>query len=116
MLLGKIFLTKEKDQVYGLMKARQRASKENLYDLSGWPESRSLSIDGKDILMVHGSPADTLEGHVYPDGVSFVAKYPYDAIFMGHTYHPFVSKCKKSIIVNVGSCGLPRHKAGLFSA
>jgi putative phosphoesterase len=114
MLLGTLPLTKEKDQVYGLMKARKRISKENLSDLQVWPESRSFSVDGRNVLMVHGSPTDTLEGYVYPDDdFSFAAKHTYDAIFFGHTHYPFVSKYRKTIIANVGSCGLPRDQGDM---
>jgi putative phosphoesterase len=73
------------------------------------PLQLRLSRPGVDILFVHGSPADPLNGYVYPDSsLSDFADVSADVIFMGHTHHPFVRWHNEKLLVNVGSCGLPR--------
>ncbi len=66
-------------------------------------------IDNRRLLFLHGSPWDPLQGYVYPKTVddSF-GILCYDVIFMGHTHRPFSISTKKALLVNVGSCGLPR--------
>ncbi|MFQ5730094.1 MAG: metallophosphoesterase family protein, partial [Waddliaceae bacterium] len=38
-----------------------------------------------------------------------------DAVFMGHTHRPFINTVGKTLVVNVGSCGLPRDHGELSS-
>jgi putative phosphoesterase len=114
LLTGELVLSKEEDRIYGLSEARQRLSPKNQQILQKWPENQELSWDGKKILMVHGSPNNTLQGYVYPDtDFSFALSYPYDVIFMGHTHYPFSTRYQNKLIVNVGSCGLPRDQGNM---
>jgi putative phosphoesterase len=114
LLLGELPLSKEKDRIYGLSQARKRFSREDLQILQQWPETQEFSCDGKNIYLVHGSPTDILQGYVHPHtDFSFMFRYPYDAIFMGHTHSPFVLKQGDKLIANVGSCGLPRDQGDM---
>jgi putative phosphoesterase len=81
-----------------------------------WPRTRSLEIDGCRILLVHGSPTDALEDYVYPwSDLRQFAGVDADAVFMGHTHRPFIAEQFGKLIVNVGSCGLPRDAGALAS-
>jgi predicted phosphodiesterase len=114
LLIGELVLSEEEDRIYGLSQAGQRLSPKNQQIVQQWPETQEFSCDGKEILMVHGSPSNTLEGYVYPDAdFSFAVPYPYDAIFMGHTHYPFAIHYQNKLIVNVGSCGLPRDQGDM---
>ena len=114
MLLGEIPLSPEKDLVYGISQARGRISRENLDFIRQWPDRRVLLSEGINILLVHGSPDNILEGYVYPDSdLSFTGHGPYDVIFMGNTHYPFVSRRQDKLVVNAGSCGLPRDQGDL---
>jgi putative phosphoesterase len=114
LLLGDLVLSKEKDQIYGLSRARKRISLEHLQIMKRWPDSQKVTCEGKEILLVHGSPSDTLQGYVYADAdLSFAVAHPYDAIFMGHTHCPFAVTYQDKLIVNVGSCGLPRDQGDM---
>jgi predicted phosphodiesterase len=116
MLLGEIPLPPKKDRIYRIEAARARLSTKDYEFLASWPEQRIIDTEGKRLLLVHGSPDNRLEGYVYPsNGLSRFDELPYDAIMMGHTHHPFVSSRNGMMLVNVGSCGLPRDQGDLLA-
>ncbi|MBI4504035.1 MAG: metallophosphoesterase family protein [Chloroflexi bacterium] len=114
MLLGELPVSPERERIYQLAAARQRLSADELADLNSWPDSRLIDVGGRRLRLLHGSPHDPLEGYVYPDAdLSRFDGLPYDAIFMGHTHYPFVARRGDMLIVNVGSCGLPRDEGDM---
>lgn len=116
MLLGDITLPSDREHVYRSGAARDRTSQGDLDFIMSWPDHRDVTIDGRHLLMIHGSPTDHLQGYVYPnDDHSCSDRLQCDVVFMGHTHYPFVSKPKRVIAVNVGSCGLPRDEGDLLA-
>jgi predicted phosphodiesterase len=116
MLLRPNSATREREAVYRLADARAQLAPGALAAIAGWPEARTLQRDGRRILLVHGSPDQPLDGYVYPDTVlDGWDDLPYDAVFMGHTHRPFVTRRGSTLIVNVGSVGLPRDVGHLAS-
>jgi predicted phosphodiesterase len=114
MLLGELPLDPERDRAYGLAEARERMPERIRAFVAGWPDRRELEIGGRRVLLVHGSPRDHLSGYVYPDSdVDWIGNLGYDAVFMGNTHRPFVTRRGGTLIVNVGSCGLPRDRGDL---
>lgn len=114
MLLGELPLPEIKDATYGLAAARKRLSKEDREYIDGWPTYRIVELAGKNLLFVHGSPNNHLLEYVYPDSdLSMFDALSYDAVVMGHTHRPFVAKRANTLVVNVGSCGLPRDQGDL---
>jgi putative phosphoesterase len=103
------------ERVYQLSLTRRLLTAEEIEFLASWPQSRKLSFPCGDALFVHGSPADPLNGYVYPD--TELRQFETDAayVFMGHSHHPFVRSEGATTFVNVGSCGLPRDD-GRFAA
>lgn len=73
-----------------------------------------LTIDGLNIAAFHGSPADPLEGRVYPDtpvcGADGYAAY--DFVILGHTHHKMVRRAGETIVINPGSLGQQRDGRG----
>lgn len=67
-----------------------------------------------DILCVHGTPWDPLCGRVYPDS-NFAAfdHLPFRAVVMAHTHRPFIERSGGTLVINCGSCGLPRDRGDL---
>jgi len=115
MFLGTLVFDKKKAQVYRIDEARKSVSselKDYMSTLLPWSE---MTIGGKKLLLVHGSPSNPLNGYVYPDSdISYFKNWDYDAIFMGNTHHPFIKKIDgNKLIVNVGSSGLPRDQGDL---
>lgn len=79
-----------------------------------WPSKHSISMDGKKLLLVHGSPANPLHGYVYPWSTKEEFRtIDADVIFMGHTHRPYIESFEGKVLVNVGSCGLPRDHGSL---
>jgi predicted phosphodiesterase len=109
MLLGELALPPEADRVYRLEQTKARLPPGYLAMLSRWPTMRVLEREGRNILVVHGTPASPLEGYGYPDSdLSDWSGLPYDAVFIGHTHRPFAQRIGRLLVGNVGSVGLPR--------
>ncbi len=113
MLLGKLSVPTKAEEVYRLSEAFGTLSTEQRRELGNWPPELRLSIDGRKLMLVHGSPDDPLRGYVYPGSdLGPFADLDVDVVFMGHTHRPFISKSGRVSVVNVGSCGLPRDGGG----
>lgn len=84
--------------------------------MSTWPESLTIDLDGTRLMLVHGSPQDSLSGYVYPwTDVSGIVWPDVDVIAMGHTHRPLVCTHEHRLLLNPGSCGLPRDVGRLAS-
>lgn len=109
MLLGGLPLTDAKDEVYRLRDQRERLDPELRRELDSWLPYAIREIDGQRLLMVHGSPWQPLTEYIYPDAdFARFETLPFDAVFMGHTHRPLVTRTPRNLLCNVGSCGLPR--------
>ncbi|MGH9721281.1 MAG: metallophosphoesterase family protein [Bryobacteraceae bacterium] len=116
MLLGRLRPHPENEPIYRHSAAFERLGSAGLAAVSDWPASREVVLDGRRLLLVHGSPSNVLEGYCYPDsGLSEFEDLPYDAVFMGHTHRPFVRRAGNVLAVNVGSCGLPRDQGNALA-
>lgn len=109
MLLGEQPYENNREEIYQIEKCRNIISEENQHFLKDLTSEKKIIADNRNLLFVHGSPGDPLNGYIYPDTeLDSIEKLPYDAIFMGHTHRCFIKKSGEKNIVNVGSCGLPR--------
>jgi predicted phosphodiesterase len=114
MLLGEKPVPDRADAAYRIGEARDALPPERIEWLTTWPDRRELEIEGRRILLVHGSPDDSLSGYVYPD--SDLTRYrslPYDVIVTANTHRPFATQLDGSILANAGSVGLPRDVGNL---
>lgn len=109
MLLGELDYPSSSEHIYQVKRSREEADASSFLFLKELPSSLETTIDGRKLLFVHGSPANPLNGYVYPDtAIENFAVTGYDVIFMGHTHRPFIKENNGQLLVNVGSCGLPR--------
>ena len=84
--------------------------------MATWPESITMDLDGTRLLLVHASPQDVLNGYVYPWTDLTDIDWPdVDVIAMGHTHRPMVRTHEGRLLLNPGSCGLPRDVGHLVS-
>jgi predicted phosphodiesterase len=114
MLLGQLPLDPDRDRAYQLSAVGVRLDPGQREFIASWPATRELVLDGRRILLVHGSPEAPLEGYVYPDAdLAGFGALGYGAIFMGNTHRPFTATVGTTIVANVGSCGLPRDQGDL---
>jgi putative phosphoesterase len=77
--------------------------------LAALPDSRHLTVDGRRVLLCHGSPW-RVDEYVYPDALDWdrFASLGVDFVIMGHTHIPFARRIGDTLVVNPGSCGQPR--------
>jgi putative phosphoesterase len=105
-----------RDAVYQLRAAHARMDAAELSEISRWPERRELEIDGRRVLLVHGSPAEPLSGYLYPNtDLEPAVDRSFDVIVCGHTHRPFVRRVGDTLFANAGSVGLPRDIGRLAS-
>lgn len=85
-------------------------SENSLNFLKRLPKKIEIEVDGKKVLICHGSPWDLLEERVYPDypNLERFEELDSDIIVLGHTHYPFIKKFGEKTIINPGSCGQPR--------
>ncbi len=83
--------------------------------LRSLPASMDVEVDGIKFKTVHGSPADSLYGYLYPwkisgeqlkDPMSFTQEQ--GNFLVGHTHYQFLINYSGNLIVNPGSAGQPR--------
>jgi len=102
--------------VYKLENTRKNITKKNLAILKSWPSNIELTLFGKKILMVHGSPSNKFYGYIYPDtDLSIFKTEEFDFVFTGHTHHSMIRKYNSTVYVNPGSIGMPRDFGLQFS-
>jgi predicted phosphodiesterase len=106
----------EREAVYRLSAAREALGPDALSAIGAWPQSRSVAMDSRRLLLVHGSPREPLTGYVYADREpERHLDLAFDAIVMGHTHRPFSLDVDGRLLLNVGSVGLPRDVGDLAS-
>ena len=116
MLSEHIELDERKNSVYQIKQSKNKISRQYLQQISTRLPYWHGKIDGKKLLLVHGSPWDPLRGYIYPDSdLQRFSTLSFDFIFMGHTHRPFIQQSGAVTVVNVGSCGLPRDQGNLAS-
>ena len=82
--------------------------------LRGLPREWHTSCDGIEIAAFHASPADPLEGRIYPDTpIDDPLPYArYDYVILGHTHHKMVRKVGHTVVIDPGSLGQQRDGKG----
>ena len=109
MMLGLSQCSKNRESIYNLKKNLSDIDEKHLNYISSWVPFYELKISDKKMLFVHGSPYDPLNGYLYENELnSLYENLHYDFVFTGHTHIPYIKQSKNHIIVNAGSCGLPR--------
>lgn len=114
MLLSRDF-ENDRSGKYRLNETAPLLSQEEMDFLETWPVSRELTLGGDSMLFVHGTPKDPLNGYMYPDGEMEVPDGKYQVVFQGNTHWPMVRSEGRVLVVNPGSCSLPRDIGSLGS-
>jgi len=103
--------TKRAEKYTAFRWAWRRLSAVNRDYLATLPRQRRLQVDGRTVLLTHGSPASVHE-HLYPDSpeerlVELAHMAATDAIVCGHSHRPFVRRVGETTYINTGSVGRP---------
>lgn len=109
-------LPEEATDAYQLLSNYLESIKPYTEWMASWPASMIVDLDGLSLMLMHASPEDALNGYVYPWTDLASIDWPKaDVIAMGHTHRPFVRHHEGRLLVNPGSCGLPRDIGNLAS-
>lgn len=113
MLRGEFPIPENHEPVYQLRKTMAEISPDELAYVKSWPEIIQETCSGKRVTFVHGSPLNHLKGYTYIDSELALYDSPEDDIvFCGHTHRPWIRQNPHTLMVNVGSVGLPRDEGG----
>ncbi|WP_144796427.1 metallophosphoesterase family protein [Halorubrum depositum] len=91
---------------------RQLSDEEKQY-LKDLPNKRRMSIDGKDVVVAHGSPTNPVNQYVFEEDVTpsaldhWFSSKP-DIVVLGHIHRQFTKSINDVKVVNPGSVGQPR--------
>lgn len=85
-------------------------SLENLRFLQDTTTILRLNLDGKSILVVHGSPWDPLHEYLYErsENLPRLSQVDADIVILGHTHYPMIKQVGGVLVINPGSCGEAR--------
>ena len=113
MLRDEFPIPERHEPVYQLRRTMAEISSDELEFVKSWPEIRQETTDGRALTFVHGSPLNHLKGYSYADSELALYDDPaVDVVFVGHTHRPWIRQNPHTLMVNVGSVGLPRDEGG----
>ena len=113
MLRGEFPIPENHEPVYQLRSVISEITPEDMAYVKSWPEIVHETLDGKRLTFVHGNPLNHLKGYSYADSELALYDDPSeDIVFVGHTHRPWIRKNPHTLMVNVGSVGLPRDEGG----
>lgn len=88
-------------------------SEENKAFLRELEDKIEVILEGKKILMVHGSPYSIVE-YVFEDSIetqsNMVQETDAEVIVFGHTHYPYVKAVNEVLLINTGSVGRPKDR------
>ena len=79
------------------------------------PYREDTTIEGKRLVIVHGSPFDPYDEYLYPNSPNLrrLASIDADYIVLGHTHYHMAERVGRALVINPGSAGEPRdHRNG----
>ncbi|MCH7811274.1 MAG: YfcE family phosphodiesterase [Chloroflexi bacterium] len=83
--------------------------------MAGQSYQLQTQLDGRKLVLVHGSPFDPHDEYLYPNSPNLqkLAQIEADFIVLGHTHYHMAQRVGRALVVNPGSCGEPRdHRNG----
>jgi putative phosphoesterase len=99
---------------------RARAASTVQRDLAGYmterPYHEETQINGKKLVVVHGSPFDPHDEYLYPNSPNLqkLARIDADYIVLGHTHYHMAERVGRALVINPGSAGEPRDHRNAF--
>jgi putative phosphoesterase len=102
---------------FGLEFANQVLTDDDREWLAGLPTLWGSEIQGRSILLSHGSPWNPLHDYLYADSekLGLLDGFEFDVIAFGQTHRPQLRLDKKPLLINPGSVGQPRDRGATAS-
>jgi putative phosphoesterase len=97
------------------VRAGERVRRELLDYMAGRPYDLETRVNGRRLVVVHGSPFDPHDEYLYPNSPNLakLAQIEADYIVLGHTHYHMAQPVGRSLVINPGSAGEPRdHRNG----
>jgi putative phosphoesterase len=113
-------LGNHEDVLLGPWGERARASRDvrdgELAYMAAQPSSIETRINGKTLVMVHGSPFEPHNEYIYPNSHSLARFREIDAdyIILGHTHYQMAERVGRALVINPGSAGEARDPRNAF--
>ena len=83
--------------------------------MAGQPYELETRVNGRRLVVVHGSPFDPHDEYLYPNSPNLqkLGRIEADFIVLGHTHYHMAERVGRSLVINPGSAGEPRdHRNG----
>jgi putative phosphoesterase len=76
----------------------------------------TVTVEGKRLVMVHGSPFEPHNEYIYPNSPSLsrFAEIEADYIILGHTHYQMAERVGRALVINPGSAGEARDPRNAF--
>ncbi len=84
--------------------------------LSEQPLELRVQVNGRSLVVAHGSPFEPRTEYVYPNSATLGRFQDFDAdiVILGHTHYQMAKRVGRTLIVNPGSAGEPRDPRNQF--
>ncbi len=116
---ARVILGNHEETILGPDGVRARANPKVRQDLVDWLRTRPYRIeaiiDGKRVVMTHGSPWEPWRDYHYPHEAIWAqaATLGCDTLIVGHTHFKMAQRFGQTLVINPGSAGDPRdHRNG----
>lgn len=97
------------------VRARDNVNPALVEYMASRPYHDESTIEGKKLVIVHGSPFDPYDEYLYPNSPNLrkLASIDADYIVLGHTHYHMAERVGRALVINPGSAGEPRdHRNG----
>ena len=115
-----VILGNHEETILGRDGERALSSPKVDQDLVSWMRERPYRlekvVDGKTVVMTHGSPWEPWKDYHYPHERvwSRAAELECDALIVGHTHYKMAQRFGRVLVINPGSAGDPRDHRNDF--
>lgn len=91
-------------------RANGTANPDHIRFLQEAPFTLDIRVDGKRLLMIHGSPWEPHNEYLYPSHPKLgrLTELGADIVILGHTHYAMAARMGRTLVVNPGSCGEAR--------
>jgi len=117
---AKVVLGNHEETILGPDGIRALSSPKVDQDLVAWLREQPYRIeevvDGKRVLMTHGSPWEPWKDYLYPheSGWARASTLDCDTLIVGHTHYKMAQRFGDVLVINPGSAGDPRDHRNEF--
>jgi putative phosphoesterase len=97
-------------------RSREDVRADELAWMAAQPARIETRIDGRRLVIVHGSPFEPHNEYLYPGtpGLARLAEIDADYIVLGHTHYQMAARIGRALVINPGSAGEARDRRNGF--